>query len=98
MAAGGVLAVAAIVGLPLLAPIVGVVGGQLRRWWRREGRPKCLVVRGCRKEGRQSLHLLRMTNAVFLLQEIGLGVEEGGWGIHGGEDGDRLTELVVQAT
>jgi len=42
--------------------------------------------------------VLGVPHAVFLLQQVGFGVEKHGRGRHGGEDCNGLTELVVQAT
>lgn len=90
-----------VVRLALLATVAAIttVGGRDRRCGRGRGRSRCrlggVVMR--RKKGRLGLHLQGMLDAVFLLQKIRLGVEERRRRIHGGEDGDRLTELVVQS-
>lgn len=90
--------VLAVRGLALLAAVgVAVVGHRRRRRWSRRDGPG----RGCgcgrRKEGTLCLHAVEVLDAMLFLQEVGLGVEEG-WGrVHGGEDDDRLAELVVQS-
>lgn len=94
MLAGVVLARTAVGALSLLASIVGSRGRRRRR----RGGSRCRVGRGHRQKGRLGLHLEGVTDVILLLKEIRLGVEEGGWGSHGGEDGDRLAELVVQPT
>lgn len=67
MATCVVLASATIVGRPLLAPRVGVVGGPRGRWRGGSGGPSRLAGRGRRQERCLRFHLLVVAHAVLFL-------------------------------